>query len=166
MGITLFYALLCLNAQAQTSPQSNTNGQQNQKPPVPLYYQLNGAGTAPTQTRAEANALATARAAVTNLTTSIQSQVGSVSTVTRGPSAIINTTSPNVDTPPNPPSMDLISNQALNPAAGLMKIDPNSLPANSPLGKPTSPEEEKAAKYLQEQSKKMQESLKDMELSN
>lgn len=164
MGITLILALVCTNAQAQSSPQT-TSGQQARKPAVPLYYQM-GQGNAPTgQTRAEADALARARAEVANLTHSIQNSVGPHQENTRGLSAVPSTT-PGVNPPPNPPSMELLTNPSLNPATGLVKLDPNSVPANSPLNKAASPEEEKAAQYLQEQSKKMQESLKDMELSN
>ena len=47
-----------------------------------------------------------------------------------------------------------------------MNFDPSSVPANIPGNRQATPEEEKAANLLQEQSKKMQQSLKDMELSN
>ncbi len=153
MGITLILALICVNAQAQTSTPAT---QPVQKPAKPLYYQMTQNSDSETPSKAQADAMAKARATLMQLSAAGMAAVGAPSSAPAQTPTTTNRLPSSDTTPSNPEAMEIV-----HPAS-------NSKPpsADSPTRTNTTPEEEKAALYLQDQSKKMQEALKDMELSN
>ena len=124
-------------------------------------------------TKNQNESMSRAQAAVSHMAAAIQGTAGIQTAPAQG-AVPIDTRAPgsvgaNVQGNPPPPVQtgeSMITNPATNPAAALMNFDPSSVPANIPGNRQATPEEEKAANLLQEQSKKMQQSLKDMELSN